>query len=756
MHRRSCIEALETRTLLASSPVAIRQIAGTDIARFEWNGQQVDTFAGRWMIKLDGYSGSLPEQQARAAGVVRTAQDAFRVTRFIGDGLFLVEGPKTMAPEQVEQTLARVPGFKYIVPDYRYEADAIPNDQFFGSLWGLHNTGQTGGQNDVDIDAVEAWNTSTGSNQVVIGISDTGVDYNHPDLNDNIWINPGEIPNNFQDDDLNGYVDDVRGFDFIFGDNDPMDESDHGSHVGGTAGAEGNNGQGITGVGWNVKLLPLKIGGAAGLSGAAGVAAMYYVYTLKTRANDAANVRAVNMSWGGPGFDPSMDFIISAHNTVGIMSVSSAGNGGPDFVGDNNDVVPHYPSSYAQPNMIAVANLTSLNGREISSNFGSTTVHLAAPGTNILSTIRVSSGQYAFLTGTSMASPHVAGAVAVLFSAAPNATVADVKNAIMQSVDPVPAFAGITVSGGRLNLNAALGRLATPVAPAAPNLAATSDTGISPTDNITRDTTPTFQGNAPAGSTVKLFANGVLVGQTVVPAPNVYSVTASEMADGVYNFTVTSTNAQGESPHSPPLSVTIDTVAPAPSGAFRYQTSPHSMDVAFGENVAHSVSDADFGVIDRATSAVVNHAGTYNNGTHTSNLLFPGNNVLADARYRLTVFASGAGNGINDVAGNAMAADATVDFAFMIGDATNDGRVNLDDFNILAANFGQSGRNFSQGDFDYSGNVNLNDFNLLAARFGQQLPPAAAPGSRATGSPLGGGLSKGPGDGQDPLDELLD
>ena len=756
MHGRSAIESLEARVFLAGTPsttVPIRRIDGMDVATIDWQGKQLEMFAGRWMIALRGFTSTIPNaaDTTRADRALRAATDGFKVTGFVGGGVFIIEGPKQMGPGDAQAQLSKVNGFRYFVPDFRYTTDAVPNDPLFNNMWGLNNTGQTGGTNDVDIDGPEAWNSITGNGTVIVANGDTGVDMTHPDLINQIAVNPGEVPNNGLDDDANGFVDDVNGWNFWSFNNNPADDSDHGTHTGGTMAAQGNNGVGVSGVGWNLKLLPLKIGSGNSISGALGAQAMSYVNNLKTRASNSMNIRAVNHSWGGAGYDPTMDFYIGQADLAGIMVTASAGNGGPDFIGDNNDLDPRYPASYDQPNVISVANHTHTGIREGSSNFGPNSVDLAAPGTFILSTIRQTSGSYAFFDGTSMSAPHVAGAVGVLFNAVPTATVQQIKNAIMQGVDVSPFWQGIVVSGGRLNLNRSLGLIAVPGQLAAPDLTSGSDTGLSAADNITRDNTPTFQGLSSPGQTVKLYANGVLVGQAVVPPTSIYSVTANPaVADGVINFTVTASNGQGEGPQSPPLQVTIDTVAPVPTGQFRYQNSPHRLNAAFGEAVGHSISIDDFAVQNVTTSTPVSIAGAYNNGTNTQEMTFPGNTILPDARYRLTVFASGAGGGITDVAGNALAADVTYNFLFLTGDANNDGRVNLDDFNVVAANFGQSPRDYSQGDFDYSGNVNLNDFNILAARFGQVLagPSPDSTPSRPTGTDLLG-------DKDDTLGDLL-
>jgi subtilisin family serine protease len=739
------IESLEHRVLLAST-IPITVMDGMPVATINWQGQQAQMFAGRWVVGLNGVSGTMKQQAERGADLISQTDAAFSVDRSLGgDGFLLVLAPQQMQPTEVVQRLSRVPGFRSINPDFRYTLDVFPNDPNFPSEWGLHNTGQLGGTSDVDIDAPEAWNTTSGSSNVAVGICDTGIDLNHPDLISNIWSNPGEIPGNFTDDDLNGYVDDVNGFDFFFNTQSPQDDGDHGSHTAGTVGARGNNSTGITGVNWNVKLIACKIGSGASISGAAGVAAMYYLRNLKTRPTNSVNVVAVNHSWGGTFYDASMDFIIGQHAVSNIMTVCSAGNNN-----SNNDFTPRYPSSYDQPNVIAVANLTQFNTRSPDSNYGASSVDLAAPGTDVLSTIRVSSGSYAFFSGTSMAAPHVAGVVALCAAANPTATFQQIKDAILQSVDPVPAFNGITVTGGRLNANNALARIAVPGVPATPDLTAGSDTGQFSNDNITRDNTPTFLGTGIPGTTIKIYANGSQVGQGVVPPTTIYQITTSALADNVYNITATASNTIGESSPSSPLQVTIDTTAPQVSSfVFNYLTSPHSLAVNFSENVGWSVADGDFLVENLDTPGVVPSTGSYDGGLNRYTLGFPGNPVLPDADYRITV----SGAGVLDVAGNNLTAlvDPTHDFFFMMGDANHDRTVNLIDFNIVAANFGQSPRDFSQGDFTYDSLVNLSDFNVLAARFGNVLAGPAG-GSVFNQTPIGARSSISA---ADPLDDLL-
>jgi subtilisin family serine protease len=324
-------------------------------------------------------------------------------------------------------------------------------DPSLSAQWALNNVGQAGGIPDADIDAFEAWQVTTGSRNVVVAIVDSGIDFSHPDLAAYIWTNPREVAGNGRDDDGNGYIDDVHGWDFVENDNTPQDGFWHGTHVAGIIGAVGNNGIGVSGVSQQVSILPLRFqnNSGSGYTGAA-VSALNYVTRLKLA---GVPIVATNISWGGgTSTSLSLQTALQAQANAGITVVVAAGNNGGD-----NDAVPRYPSSYAFDNIISVAGSDTADNLLGFSNYGATSIDLAAPGAGILSTLP--GGGYGAISGTSMAAPHVTGTVALMAAVRPNATAAQIRSAVLGSVDRVPALTGKVATGGRLNAFAALGRI---------------------------------------------------------------------------------------------------------------------------------------------------------------------------------------------------------------------------------------------------------------------------------------------------------
>ncbi|MEM9541079.1 MAG: S8 family serine peptidase [Cyanobacteria bacterium P01_E01_bin.42] len=328
-----------------------------------------------------------------------------------------------------------------------------PNDSRFQEMWGLHNTGQNGGAIDADIDAPEAWEIQRKNKDVIVAVIDSGINYNHPDLIDNMWQNSGEIAGNGIDDDGNGHTDDIYGYDFGEGDADPLDLSGHGTHVAGTIGASGNNNLGVIGVSPNVSLMSVKSSDDVwGVSSAASVG-----WAIDYAVRMGADI--INASLGGRSYSQFEFDKLSFANDNGVLVVAAAGNDRR-----NNDVIPNYPSNYDLPNIISVAATDRDDNLAIfdyapGSNYGETTVDLGAPGKIILSTSLENpwSGEiYDFREGTSMATPHVAGAAALLLAQNPNLTPENIKKILMDTGDNLASLQGKTVSGKRLNLHQAL------------------------------------------------------------------------------------------------------------------------------------------------------------------------------------------------------------------------------------------------------------------------------------------------------------
>jgi subtilisin family serine protease len=381
-----------------------------------------------------------PGARALDRASARAQVNAGRLRTFRGGAEHWKLGAGVSVEEAIEK-LRRHPLVEYAEPNFLLGTDVVPNDPRLGELYGMINTGQTGGTADADIDADMAWNVSRGSRSVVVAVIDTGVDYNHPDLAANIWTNADEIPGNHVDDDANGYVDDVHGYDFVNNDGDPFDDNGHGTHCAGTIGAVGDNGVGVVGVNWEVSIMALKFLSAGG-SGSTANAVLAVDYATANGAHLSSN------SWGGGGFSQTLLDAIARASAADIPFIAAAGNNGT-----NNDTTPHYPSNYDLPNVISVAATDHNDNKASFSNYGRVTVDIGAPGVNILST--QPGGLYRLLSGTSMATPHVAGAAALIKSLFPGIPAAQLKTALLTSATPNTALRtdGPTpvASGGRLN-----------------------------------------------------------------------------------------------------------------------------------------------------------------------------------------------------------------------------------------------------------------------------------------------------------------
>ena len=345
------------------------------------------------------------------------------------------------------------PDVEYAEPNFIYNHFATSNDTYYtnGSLWGMYGDATTPA-NQYGSQAGEAWAAgNTGSADVYVGIIDEGYMYEHIELAPNAGVNPGEVAGNGVDDDGNGLIDDVYGWDFDGNDNTVFDgvDDDHGTHVAGTIGAVGGNGIGVAGVVWNVKLLNAKFLGKRGGTTSNAIKAVDYFTNLKI--NQGINLVATNNSWGGGGYSQALYDDIERSNQAGILFIAAAGNSSV-----NNDASPHYPSSYTNSNIIAVASITSTGGLSSFSNYGATSVDIGAPGSGIISTVPMrSQGQtvsgLASYNGTSMATPHVTGAVALYASSHPGASASQIRDAIINSTIATSSLSGKCVTGGRLD-----------------------------------------------------------------------------------------------------------------------------------------------------------------------------------------------------------------------------------------------------------------------------------------------------------------
>ncbi|MEO6334465.1 MAG: S8 family serine peptidase [Pyrinomonadaceae bacterium] len=328
---------------------------------------------------------------------------------------------------------------------YRSNSGA-PNDPMFSDQWSLNNLGQDGGTKRADIDALQAWLKTRGSDKVVVAVLDSGVDYTHKDLVSNIWTRPDSVPQ-YADDEL-GTFDDVHGFDADADAGDPMDDNGHGTHCAGVIGAEGDNGEGIAGINWNVSIMPLKFLGRGGFGTTKNaIESINYAIDRKQK---GVNVRVINASWGSTSYSRALEDAIRAAGEEGILFVAAAGNNGSD-----NDRRAHYPSNYDLPNVISVAALDRTDSMTSFSNYGIKSVHIAAPGRDIVSTWL--GNAYREASGTSMAAPHVSGVAALILASEPNMSVAKLRERILGTVDKLPSLEGKVATGGRLCAAQALG-----------------------------------------------------------------------------------------------------------------------------------------------------------------------------------------------------------------------------------------------------------------------------------------------------------
>lgn len=433
--------------------------AHTDIAKYNALLAQHDRMPGEVVLKVN----SAGKFALRTMSLEKVLGNSIRVEAIkpfeTNSNFFKVKLASDQDTAAFLDAANKNPSIAYAEPNYIMRAygkrdgdEVTPNNPDFEKLWGLKNSGQkdsqgTDGVAGADISAAKAWKITKGSKDIVVAVIDTGVDYTHEKLKDNIFANKAECEkeNDGIDNDGNGFVDDCRGWNFAMtSSNNPMDDNDHGTHVSGTIGAKGDDGKTIVGVNWNVSVLPVKFLTGEG-SGTLEDAVKSIQYATIMKVNIMSN------SWGGGGFTQSMyDAIVEAKNK-GILFVAAAGNDA-----ENADSAPHYPAGYDVENVLAVAASTNRDTLASFSTYGKRSVHIAAPGHNILSSIP--GNKYDTFSGTSMATPHVSGAAALLWSTDKSLTAVQIKERLMKSRDFVPSLSRKVASSGRLNVyNAIMG-----------------------------------------------------------------------------------------------------------------------------------------------------------------------------------------------------------------------------------------------------------------------------------------------------------
>lgn len=426
--------------------------------------------------------------------------------------------------------LTQNPAVNYAEPDYWITPlDTIPDDPRLGEMWGVTSA-----------DLPSAWARHTGTGDMVVAVIDMGADYNHPDLATNIWTNPDEIADNGIDDDANGYVDDLRGYDFYYHDNDPMDAGTHGTHVAGTVCAEGNNGIGVVGALWRCKIMVLQFMGPTGGFTSGALDALSYAVNK--------GVKVSNNSWGTNSFSTPLYTAIQNAQAIGHVYVAAAGNNGR-----NIDAVPLYPAAFNLDNIVSVGSIQSDETPAGSSNFGAISVDLHAPGVGILST--TAGGSYGLMSGTSMASPLVAGSAALLLSANPALTYQEVVALLLQTSRPASALAGLSVTGGLLDTGAAFDQMTGPQPP---------PTGPSdldaPVQNI-NTVCLSWADNANNEDGFEVFrSDDQLTWQTIVTlTANSTGFDDANLPPGNYAYQVRAFNAAGQSDPSNIASATVQT-----------------------------------------------------------------------------------------------------------------------------------------------------------------------------------------------------
>lgn len=400
------------------------------------NIEQVDAVPGEYVVRLK------PNMTTMSVRTLSQALGAYVKSSIPSQNIVVVKRPVFETTYSAVKTLAMNPLVDIAEPNYIYKINKLSNDPMMEQLWGLRNFGQKDssgkvGVPGVDVGVEQAWDIETGSDKMVIAVIDTGVDFNHPDLKENLWTNEAELNGKpGVDDDGNGVVDDIHGFNAITGDGNAMDDQGHGSHCAGTIGAKGNDGKGIVGVVWDSRIMAVKFldaGGSGSLEGA--IKAIDYATKM--------GAKVMSNSWGGGGFSQTLLDSIKRSHDAGAIFIAAAGN-----ESNNNDNRPGYPASYDVANIISVAAIDNQGAKASFSNYGKRTVHVGAPGVNVYSS---TGGSYDSWSGTSMATPHVSGVAALVWSHEPDLTAVQLKERLLQTARPIAGLKGKTKTGALVN-----------------------------------------------------------------------------------------------------------------------------------------------------------------------------------------------------------------------------------------------------------------------------------------------------------------
>lgn len=404
--------------------------------------QQTDSVPGEYVLRLK--KNAIKQKSKKdLSGILK----AYVKSVIPAQDIVVVKRPVFENVDSAIKALATNEMVEVAEPNYIYHASKMPNDPLMLHLWGLSNVGQkdsdgTPGVVGVDIDVEKAWEIETGSSQTVIAVIDTGVDYTHPDIIENLWTNEAEANGVAGvDDDNNGVIDDIHGFNAIDQSGNAMDDHGHGTHCAGTIAAKGNDGKGIVGVNWDAQIMAVKFLDQAG-SGTLENAILAIDYATKMGASVMSN------SWGGGGMSQTLLEAIQRSNQAGALFVAAAGNDA-----SNNDVSETFPANYAVENVISVAAINNVGDKAGFSNYGKRTVHMGAPGVNVFSS---TAGDYDSWSGTSMATPHVAGVAALVWSHEPKMTALEIKQRLIATVRPLASLRGKTRTGGLVNAYNAL------------------------------------------------------------------------------------------------------------------------------------------------------------------------------------------------------------------------------------------------------------------------------------------------------------